>query len=114
MRHEAITKRLIPEGERLEALPRHFGRLMMQVEGAIYDSMRMLAREYSGGLWTFNELSNGGFYMSPDIPGPLKIHCHMNGYEGEMSPDAAGITACLFALSHRSFRLYDSNSRGQE
>jgi hypothetical protein len=38
---------------------------------------------------------------------PLQIRVDTNGYEGQMSADAAGITACLFALSHLSFRIED-------
>ena len=29
--------------------------------------------------------------------------CCINGYEGKMSADALGITACLYAYSHLSF-----------
>jgi hypothetical protein len=31
------------------------------------------------------------------------------GFEGQMSADAAGITACLFALSHLSFQIQHEN-----
>jgi len=50
------------------------------------------------------ELSNGGFYMAPNV-GPVKFSVHSNGFEGTLSADAAGITVCLFAFSHLSFRL---------
>jgi hypothetical protein len=42
--------------------------------------------------------------MAPECA-PLQVCVHGNGYEGQMSADAAGITACLFALSHLSFRI---------
>ena len=32
-----------------------------------------------------------------------------NGFEGSMSADAAGIAACLFALSHLSFQIPDES-----
>ena len=50
------------------------------------------------------ELSNGGFYMSPDCES-LQLRVDGNGYDDRMSGDAAGIVACLFALSHLSFRI---------
>lgn len=43
-------------------------------------------------------LSNGGFYMAPDLKNPVLLAVDGNGFEGEMSPDAAGIVASLFAL----------------
>jgi Antirestriction protein len=68
--------------------------------------MRQLAKDYSGGYWHFYELSNGGFYMAPECE-PLILLVAGNGYAGRMSAEAAGITACLFAFSHLSFRIPD-------
>jgi hypothetical protein len=42
--------------------------------------------------------------MSPDCES-LQLRVDGNGYDGRMSADAAGIVACLFALSHLSFRI---------
>lgn len=53
------------------------------------------------------DLSNGGFYMAPQHEGTYRFSVDTNGYDGEMSPDAAGITVCLFAYSHLSFRYAD-------
>jgi hypothetical protein len=95
----------VPADERLRVLPRHFGRQMITVEGAIYDFMRTLAHEYTGGCWKFVELSNGGFYMAPESEIDFEIAVEGNGFEGTMTAQAAGITACLFAFSHLSFRI---------
>ena len=84
------------------ALPRHFGQRLLIFEGAVYDFMRRFAPDYDGGFWQFYELSNGGFYMAPD-GGTFRLSVDTNGYEGEMSADAAGITVCLFACSHLSY-----------
>ena len=84
------------------ALPRHFGQRLLVFEGAVYDFMRRFAPSYRGGYWEFFELSNGGFYMACD-GGPFRFSVDTNGYEGEMSADAAGITVCLFVCSHLSF-----------
>jgi hypothetical protein len=104
-----ITLREIPEDERLEVLPRHFGRHMLTVEGAVYEFMRRLVPDYIGGFWQFVELSNGGFYMSPEPAKTFNISVEGNGYEGTMSAHAAGITACLFAFSHLSFQIRDES-----
>jgi hypothetical protein len=100
-----LSAREIPSAERLQILPRHFDRHMFQVEHAIYAFMRRLAKEYTGGYWNYFELSNGGFYMAPEHDQPFNIGVDTNGFQGTMSADAAGITACLFALSHLSFQI---------
>jgi hypothetical protein len=96
----------VPDDARLGTLPRHFGARMVVVENAIYGFMRNLAPEYQGGYWHLYELSNGGFYMAPEMPS-VRLCVAGNGFEGEMTADAAGITACLFALSQLSFQYPD-------
>lgn len=100
-----IEAREIPNDERLQALPRHFGRHMLTVEYAVYAFMRRLSSQYTGGFWNYLELSNGGFYMAPTHETPFDICVDTNGFEGQMSADAAGITSCLFTLSHLSFQI---------
>ena len=95
----------IGEAARPEALPRHFGRLMLVFENAVFDWMGKLCPTYSGAYWNFYELSNGGFYMAPQ-GGSRRLSVE-NGFDAEMSADAAGITVCLFACSHLSFRYDD-------
>lgn len=88
----------------MQMLPKHFGRDMLTVEYAIFAFMRKLSQRYTGGYWTYFELSNGGFYIAPQSDNRFPVNVDGNGFEGEMSADAAGITACLFALSHLSFQ----------
>lgn len=100
-----IQAREVGNDERMQMLPKHFGRDMLTVEYAVYAFMRKLASEYRGGYWTFFELSNGGFYMAPEGEATFQISVDSNGFDGAMSTDAAGVTACLFALSHLSFQV---------
>jgi hypothetical protein len=104
----SVVAQRIDDSQRMMALPRHFGERLLIFEGAVYDFMRRFAADYDGGYWQFYELSNGGFYMAPD-GGPFRILLDTNGYEGVMSADAAGITVCLFACSHLSFRYPEDN-----
>lgn len=104
---------IVNEERRLQMLPKHFGRSMMLVEGAIYNFARLLCKKYDGGFWQFFELSNGGFYMAPDLPGQLEVSWSDNYYSGTMSADAFGITVCLFAFSHLSFQL-DNTPHGEK
>lgn len=97
----------VSERARLGTLPRHFGRHMMLVENTAYDFLRQFASQYQGGYWHFYELSNGGFYMAPEMPS-MKFSVPSNGFEGQLSADAAGITVCLFTFSHLSFQVSNS------
>ena len=96
----------VPTTERLSVLVSHFGRHTLVFESGVYVFAHQLAPSYSGGYWHFHELSNGGFFMSPQSD-PLRIQVEGNGYGGTMSAEAAGITFCLFAFSHLSFKFPD-------
>jgi hypothetical protein len=98
-----ITASEVSEAKRLEALPKHFGNRALKVESYIFRYLHELAPAYQGGFWKFHDLSNGGFYMAP-AGDPLRIEVLGNGFEGTLSAEAAGITVCLFAYSHLSFR----------
>ncbi|SMG61022.1 antirestriction protein [Paraburkholderia susongensis] len=103
----AIVATLVPEERRMEILPRYFGRHMIRGEIAVYVAMESLCDTYRGGFWDYIELSNGTFYMAPRMDGPLTISCNGNGYAGEMSCDAAGIVATLFALNAMAWSTED-------
>jgi hypothetical protein len=98
----AIGARRVDESQRPRTLPRYFGDRMIKFESTVYDFMHRFAPDYLGGFWQFYDLSNGGFYMAPDR-GTYRLRVDSNGYEGDMSADAAGITVCLFTCSHLSF-----------
>lgn len=101
-----ITAKLVPNNQRADFLPRHFGpRAYLKAENMIYTRMRALSDDYTGGLWKFYELSNGGFYMAPD-EARLHVQCSGNGFDGVLSGDAAGIAATLCMLSDLAFHLF--------
>ena len=97
-----VLAMLVAQAERLDFLPRHFGRQMMTFETAGYAQIRFLASEYSGGYWTFHDLSNGGCFMAPRGPS-LRIVAP-NGFDETMDAESAGIVATLYALSALSFK----------
>lgn len=104
-----VVARRVEDSQRLMTLPRLFGNRLLAFEGAVYDFMGRFSPDYRGGFWDFMELSNNGFYMSPEHEGTFRFAVDTNGYQGEMSPDAAGITVCLFAYSHLSFRYSEDD-----
>ncbi|NIF78098.1 antirestriction protein [Paraburkholderia sp. Cy-641] len=103
-----ISATLVPEECRMEILPRYFGKHMIRGEIAVYTAMESLCDTYRGGFWDYIELSNDAFYMAPRLDGPLTICCDGNGYAGEMSNDAAGIVATLFALNALAWSMEDT------
>lgn len=102
-KNQRITAAPVPEAERLDVADQHFGiRFPLVVEPMVYRFAEQLAEGYNGGYWHFHRLSNDGFYMAPNLDEPFKIIAD-NGYEGTMTADALGITACLYAFSNLSF-----------
>jgi len=96
----------VPAGDRLgffpgdESHPGLFGaRHMLRGSTLVYNWMGRLCQRYNGGYWEFYTLSNGGSYMVPAGIEKMRIEVDEgNGFDGEMSADAAGIVATLFAL----------------
>jgi hypothetical protein len=97
---------LVPEARRMTFLPALFSPALMLIgERAVYQFMSWLAPDdYAGGLWHFHEWGGQPLFMSPDADKRFRIFCETNGYMSEVSAEAAGIIATLFALSHLSFR----------
>lgn len=98
-----IIATLVPEHRRMDVADKHFGiRFPITMEPMIFQFATQLAPAYNGGYWNFYQLSNGGFYMAPNLDEPFAVIAD-NGYEGSMSADALGITACLYSYSNLSF-----------
>lgn len=74
----------------------------MRLEPTIYSMADRLAPAYPGGYWNFYGLSNCGFFMAPSTDTTFDVTCE-NGFDGKLSADALGVTACLYAYSHLSF-----------
>ncbi|WP_295624059.1 antirestriction protein [uncultured Nitrosomonas sp.] len=103
MTDQIITRRQVADDQRITHTANIFGvQFPMHFEPAVYRFTEMLAAEYSGGYWEFYALSNGGFYMAPDLNKTFQVICE-NGFEGKLSGDALGITVCLYTYSHFSF-----------
>ncbi len=101
--HQSIGCTSVPEPERLAIVDKLFGiSYVLKLEPTVFTMAERIAPEYSGAYWTFHVLGNRGFYMSPRSDTEFSISCD-NGFEGKLSADALGITACLYAYSHLSF-----------
>jgi hypothetical protein len=96
---ETIQKNIVPGHLRASTLPKKFPALYVVYESLVYRYLELFS-SYDGGYWEFIELSNGGFYMSLRSSKPVQLYIASNGFDGEMSADAASIVVNLFAQCH--------------
>ena len=95
-----IVPTVIPAHLRGATLPRKFPGLFLIYEFLVYRYLEEFSHQYSGGYWEFVELSNGGFYMSLKCLSRYHLCVATNGFEGDMSADAASVVVNLFALAN--------------
>lgn len=101
---------IVPDHRRCTFLPSLFGRrLFFKGEALLYTFMQWLSPAYRGGYWQFMEACCQPLYLVPIDQPRWRICCRTNGYEGDVSADAAGIIATLFTFSHLSFEAQDNH-----
>ncbi|QTG17013.1 antirestriction protein (plasmid) [Agrobacterium tumefaciens] len=100
------TASIVSDERRLEFLPTLFGRsLLIIAENAVYSLMEQLSPlDYGGGFWDFYEHEGKPLFLAPRSKSRFRITGEITGFQGEVSAEAAGIIATLFAFSHLSFR----------
>lgn len=94
-----VIRNVVPERARIDFLPSKLPDMYLSFETGLYSKLRSITDDYDGGYWEMYELSNGSFYMAPDVIQRLRLSIPTNGYEGEVSADAAGIIVSLFSLN---------------
>jgi len=105
-----LTATLLPDEQRIGFWPQYFGAIpqWITLEPHIFARMDRLCADYSGGVWNFHTLSNGGAFMAPeaneDAGKKWSLFNTMNGNGGELSTEAAGIAVCLMTYSHHAMR----------
>jgi hypothetical protein len=98
-----ISRRCLHGTERIDRPAQFFDyHFSLRLEPFVFDMARSLSQDYGGGYWEMYQLGNGGFYMAPASDSLFHVSC-VNGYEGNLSADALGITVCLYAYSNLSF-----------
>ncbi|EFF4970434.1 TPA: antirestriction protein [Escherichia coli] len=105
-----LVASLVPDEQRISFWPQHFGLIPQWVtlESRVFGWMDRLCEDYCGGIWNLYTLNNGGAFMAPepddDDDETWVLFNAMNGNRAEMSPEAAGIAACLMTYSHHACR----------
>ena len=98
-----IERTLIQEADRVTHTADLFGvHFPLHLEPLVYATADHLSSDYEGGYWEFYKLSNDGFYMAPSTEDRFHVIAE-NGFEGDLSADAFGITVSLYAFSCLSF-----------
>ncbi|ENT2394313.1 antirestriction protein, partial [Escherichia coli] len=103
-----LTVTPVPDEQRIDFWPQYFGAIpqWLLLEPHIFAWMDRFCEGYSGGIWSFYTLSNGGAFMSPepDNDETWRLFNCLNGNDAQMSAEAAGIAVCLIAYSHHACR----------
>jgi hypothetical protein len=99
------TATRVPDQRRERFLPQSFGpRHFLRGEQLVYSWMARLSPDYSGGYWHFYEVSNGAFFMVPNLQVQrMRVEVPSNFYSGCMSREAAGVVCVLFAINAMTF-----------
>ncbi len=107
---QQLVATIVPDEQRISFWPQHFGLIPQWVtlEPRVFGWMDRLCENYCGGIWNLYTLNNGGAFMAPepddDDDETWVLFNAMNGNRAEMSPEAAGIAACLMTYSHHACR----------
>ena len=103
-----LTAMSVADEQRVEFWPQHFGNIpqWITLEPQGFAWMDRFCADYSGGIWSFYSLSNGGAFMVPETDSDAfwSLFNAMNGNAADMSAEAAGIAVCLIAYSHHACR----------
>lgn len=100
-----VTSKTVDGRKRSNCLPRYFGTNCAVFENSVYTFLGFFCKDYNGGYWEFEELSNGGFFMRLAEEGKLELLNPGNFSQMSMSAEAASIAVCLCVYSHLSFSL---------
>lgn len=103
-----IVSAPVPDEQRIAFWPQHFGCIpqWITLEPRIFAWMDRFCADYSGGIWNFYTLSNGGAFMAPEAESDERwtLFNTMNGNSEELSAEAAGIAVCLMTYNHHAMR----------
>ena len=103
-----LTATPVPDEQRIDFWTKYCGTIpqWITLEPRIFAWMERFCATYSGGIWSFCTLSNGGAFMAPESDSDDKWHLFncLNGNNAQMSAEAAGIAVCLIEYSHHACR----------
>lgn len=105
----SIVRTEVPEDERINFLPKHVGGYYLLLEQAMFNCASDICDGYEGGFWSYYELSNGGWYLAPDLGSrgnELDVVVASNGYSGQMTDDALGLVVTITIVNHLMWDIH--------
>jgi hypothetical protein len=104
---ETITTKIVPRGK-WRTNPRYKelvdACVVLSYDLAVMNVFDRLSPSGGAALWRLTETSNGGFFLSPETTRRITM-VSPNGYEAELSAEAAGLVATLFSVYAVSDRV---------
>lgn len=91
---------IIPDHQRLDFLPRHFGRRMVQFEGTLYHMADNMLQGYTGGYWEYAEAKNGAPFAFLKTDKPITLANMFSGEQVEVDAVLAGMILSLYTLNY--------------
>lgn len=97
---EQMRAKLVQSSRITGTLARQYGRQhCWTVESIIFSLARRMMPAYRGAAWDFVKLADGGFYMALPACEQWQVTVEANGFDGEVSGDAAGLIVCMTAYT---------------
>lgn len=112
---QLITQQ-VDDSEKERFFPGMYGKYYMLAQDYLYFWMRQHTRNWSGGYWRFHHVMAAGTdavlsgYVFPLTEEGITVQISSNYYQGEMTAQAVGITAMLFAFNHVAWIAYENNA----
>jgi len=107
-----LSRRTMSDDEALNLLTPYYPMYapLQFFETKVFELLRAWCDDYDGGTWTYYELSNGAWYLSPNDTEP---YCVRDAYRclHTMSPDGAGLTASLYLLNHLAWYFHEKGDK---
>lgn len=95
--------------KRPEFFSAYFGAHVREAKAIITNWFRHYCPEHQGNYFEYFNTDNGGCFVVPSWEGKKPVAIPSNFYRGEMSAEAAGITAMLYTLNHVAWHLWAKN-----
>ncbi|MDI9221354.1 antirestriction protein [Pantoea sp. EA-12] len=87
----------------------YFGAYVREAKAILTNWFRDYCPAHQGNYFEYFTTDNGGCFVVPSWEGRRQVAIPSNFYRGEMSAEAAGITAMLYTLNHVAWHLWAKN-----
>ena len=104
-----VSAQLARAGQRLTFFEGFIGHLAPKAPLLLTHWMRSHSKDYAGGYWEYFYTSNGTCFAVPGFEGKKHFQILSRGFSGEMSAEAAGVSAMLTVLKCLAWQTWSEN-----